>query len=1035
MSPEQAGGERPLSPQSDVYSLGAVLYECVTGRPPVERDRDIAQQIFAVMCKDPPRPSRVNPKTPRDLEVIIRCAMQKDRERRYASAEALAGDLDRFLAGEAIQGTLPGFTYHAKRSLRRNRFALAGAGVLAALVLAFLVFRATRPGHLTIETRPPDAMVWIDDDPEPVPAERAVRIELPAGSHRIRVERDGYRLAELPCNVESAGSSTVRVNLARLRQRVVLTTEPAECRLLFSCAAGSRLRFLSPLSGEWMDTDAYEVAVERPGFYRRRVSLSLGQDRPAALHVFLPPAELWKTREPQGSGFVVLPGGSAGERVAVLCVASGSLKFCRATDGAVLGAVDGLGAFPGGYAADLTGDGASEFLVVGQAGARLLSRAGEEIWRRDHSGFQWSFFRPEAGDLPPELWLVGQERREALDARTGQTLETWSAGLVDWMLLLEGKDPAERPYVCGEGPALVFYRARHEEIGRLETAPVRRARGALTSADLDGDGDRELLCIGRDGRIRAYAIHPPRLLWETEPGNPERMALSAGALAGGERPSIASFDDGLRVKVWDASGRLRFDWPVPEIGATEPILADWNADGRRELVYASAASVHVIDLFGGEELAEIPVPAKPEGYMALSDLDGDGLLDVLVSIVGGTVLAIPGEKTLWSRSIAGAVERAPVLADLDGDGLPEVVCASLDGQGRAFEARSGRLLWTVALEGEAAITPAIVGQDAIFASWAGVAKKVRGETGEVVWTYRALADGWDVHFQASPVAADVDRDGSPEILLADWRTDPEGKEPDTGAVHCLDAQSGEVRWVREAAGPFLAPPVPWRPGRILAGDAQGELALLDARDGSVLWRDWTYTKFASPARLLPEGAPGGPALVWSDAGTGRCLAISPGEGEGPKVEERALGDHPLCFRAGDRWIVVSAGPEGVRATDAGSGGELWRWMPDAPVVAAPAAADLDGDGGVEVVIADSAGRVTCLSAGTGDRLWEYDLGSGVEAGPVVADLDGDLSLEILLATVDGRVTAIRGRGHPWPGGWPAVNGDRFATEAPDTVGP
>ncbi|HVS38728.1 MAG TPA: serine/threonine-protein kinase, partial [Gemmataceae bacterium] len=143
MSPEQAAGKvRDTGPAADVYALGALLYECLTGRPPFEGPQHAV--LVSVVSEEPAPPSRLAPKTPRDLETICLKCLSKEPARRYASADELANDLRRFQAGEPIRARPVGAVERAVKWVRRHAAisALAAAVLLAtALGVAGVVWK------------------------------------------------------------------------------------------------------------------------------------------------------------------------------------------------------------------------------------------------------------------------------------------------------------------------------------------------------------------------------------------------------------------------------------------------------------------------------------------------------------------------------------------------------------------------------------------------------------------------------------------------------------------------------------------------------------------------------------------------------------------------------------------------------------------------------------------------------------------------------------------------------------------------------
>jgi serine/threonine protein kinase/tetratricopeptide (TPR) repeat protein len=157
-APEQVRGER-VGIQTDVYSLGVILYELLTGGPPFDLSKLTPGEAEAVIVgQDPEKPSTIAPRSVEtnpgilsvgksasaDLDVLCLSAMHKDRQRRYQSVEALIRDIDHYLKGEPLEARPDSFHYRLGKFVRRNRRAVSAAALVFTVVVGLVIFFTVR---------------------------------------------------------------------------------------------------------------------------------------------------------------------------------------------------------------------------------------------------------------------------------------------------------------------------------------------------------------------------------------------------------------------------------------------------------------------------------------------------------------------------------------------------------------------------------------------------------------------------------------------------------------------------------------------------------------------------------------------------------------------------------------------------------------------------------------------------------------------------------------------------------------------------
>ena len=144
MSPEQTRSDiDAVDVRTDVYALGVILYEMVTGRRPYDLDSSSLVDAVRVICEEPPlplnEPSRPGLTLDRDLETIVGKALAKEPDQRYGSVSELADDIDRYLGERPILARRPSASYRAKKFVRRHRAGVAASALVVVAIVAGIV--------------------------------------------------------------------------------------------------------------------------------------------------------------------------------------------------------------------------------------------------------------------------------------------------------------------------------------------------------------------------------------------------------------------------------------------------------------------------------------------------------------------------------------------------------------------------------------------------------------------------------------------------------------------------------------------------------------------------------------------------------------------------------------------------------------------------------------------------------------------------------------------------------------------------------
>lgn len=269
MSPEQAAGDtKNVGPTADVYALGAILYECLTGRPPFEATSHL-EVLNQVREATPVPPSRLRAKLPKDLETVCLKCLEKDPARRYATAGLLAEDLRRFRTDQPILARPPSVAYQLRKFVRRNKVLVGGVAAVFVALTAGLIATSFALARATTQRERAERA---EKDLQARLAEsyaQAAELALQRGAWQTAIENLDRALA-------AGHSDQNRLRLEKVRARCALHEVPEAMVDLRELAARSDLGDLQGPILLWQADIALARSVDEAGLAKVRQARELG---------------------------------------------------------------------------------------------------------------------------------------------------------------------------------------------------------------------------------------------------------------------------------------------------------------------------------------------------------------------------------------------------------------------------------------------------------------------------------------------------------------------------------------------------------------------------------------------------------------------------------------------------------------------------------------------------------------------------------------------------------------------------------------
>jgi eukaryotic-like serine/threonine-protein kinase len=939
MAPEQAAGKgKEVGPAADVYSLGAILYQTLTGAPPFE-GQSAWETVHLVLTAEPEPPSRRNPRVARDLETICLRCLDKDQAKRYPSALALADDLRRFQSGQPIQARPVGWPERVVKWGRRHPTLAALLALSSALLLALLA-----GGWATAikESRSKQALQAAHQDLQEVNrADRRalIRLNVTNGTHYLE-DDDLFGSLIWFARALKLEDDDARRQAHRTRIAAVLRECPRLGQLWFHDGAVTDVTF-SP-DGRWVLTasDDHTAWVRDAATGQPRFDAPLRHDAPVLRASFSPDGGRVVTAGDDGTARVW--DAVTGRRTATLAGHRGPVRDARfSPDG---GRVVTAGADATARVWDATsGAPVGAPLLHGVVVVRAsFHRDGERVLTAsdDHTARLWDAATgqprgaPLRHDGPVTDASFSPDGRQVATASEDHTARLWDAATG-----APTTDPLRHH-------GAVFQVAFHPDGRWLATAsadltarvwdgktgqalvPVLRHYSAVSCVAFSPDGAR-VVTGSDDNTARVWDAANGRPLTPPLPHNGD--VCRASFSPDGRRLATAAKDTTARVYELDPGAP-----PVPPLEHGEPVLqASFDSDGRRVLTASADRTARVWDARTGKELR------RCEGHAG-------AVLSAAFSRDGRRIVTAGADAAARVWDAAGDYRLILTLKGHDGpvraaafspDGA-RVVTASEDGTARVWDAATGALV--AKLGGREEVLDAAFSPDGGRVATAGADGTAR------LWD---LAEGKPVgramQHQRRVVRVAFSPDGR---RLATASLDRTARLWDAASGHAL------LPGPLQHAGPVRDVSFSPDGARVLTCSDDNTARVWDAATGASLLPPLRHFGSVEAARFSADGE----RLATASAdNTGRVWDAATGDPLTPGLSHRGWG----------RVTDVAFSPDGDRLVTAGADGtaQVWRLgRNDWPAEDLERLAELLGGSRIGA----DAGNLVPLDAGALGRLWD-----------------------------------------------------------------